>query len=225
MHDPFTGEPRPYQMPAGGRGYTRPPSLISLWSTAPFLLNNSVGPFDSSPSVEARMRSFEDSIEQMLWPEKRDRDPVLGDKVPGIIDRTTERSYLRVPAGFLPDDLQPLLGPLHRLRCPGSSAEGGVEIGPIPKGTPVNLLANLELRAGRRRPGRARRARAEAAAASLRELERDLKSAGDAASDEELRQAFAPLAPRDARAEQVPGLRGQPRPLLRHERLQGGARA
>ncbi|HYZ61632.1 MAG TPA: hypothetical protein VE650_04200, partial [Acetobacteraceae bacterium] len=42
VHDPFTGEPRPYVMPAGGRGYTRPPSLISIWSTAPFLLNNSL---------------------------------------------------------------------------------------------------------------------------------------------------------------------------------------
>ena len=39
----------PYQMPAGGRGYTRVPSLISLWSTAPFLLNNTVGPFDTDP--------------------------------------------------------------------------------------------------------------------------------------------------------------------------------
>ena len=29
VHDPFTGKPRPYVMPAGGRGYTRPPSLIS----------------------------------------------------------------------------------------------------------------------------------------------------------------------------------------------------
>ena len=92
VHDPFTGEPRPYQMPAGGRGYTRPASLVSVWSTAPFLLNNSVGKFEWSPSVEARMRSFQDSIEKLLWPERRPRDPVLGDKVPGIIDRTTQRS-------------------------------------------------------------------------------------------------------------------------------------
>jgi hypothetical protein len=35
VHDPFTGKPWQYKMPAGGRGYTRPPSLISLWSTAP----------------------------------------------------------------------------------------------------------------------------------------------------------------------------------------------
>ena len=43
------------------------------------------------------MGSFQASIEQMLWPEKRAKDPVLGDKVPGIIDRTTARSYLTIP--------------------------------------------------------------------------------------------------------------------------------
>ena len=33
-----------YPLPAGGRGYIRPASLVSLWSTAPFLQNNTVGP-------------------------------------------------------------------------------------------------------------------------------------------------------------------------------------
>ena len=106
VHHPLTGEPRPYRMPAGGRGYTRPASLVSLWSTAPYLLNNSVGKFDPRPSVEARMQSFQNSIEQMLWPEKRDKDRVLGDKVPGVIDRTTVTSYLRIPKGYLPEFLQ-----------------------------------------------------------------------------------------------------------------------
>ncbi len=36
LFDPFTGDRVPYEMPAGGRGYTRVPSLISAWSTAPF---------------------------------------------------------------------------------------------------------------------------------------------------------------------------------------------
>ncbi|HWP89864.1 MAG TPA: hypothetical protein VNM70_18430, partial [Burkholderiales bacterium] len=35
LSDPYTGAPGPYAMPAGGRGYTRVPSLISLWSTGP----------------------------------------------------------------------------------------------------------------------------------------------------------------------------------------------
>jgi len=114
-YHPFTGEPKTYKMPAGGRGFTRPPSLISLWSTAPFLLNNSVGSIDPSnpkcsesweytkddkypeclspaPSVKKRLESFQDSIEKMLWPEKRDKDAWLGDKIPGKIDRTTEPS-------------------------------------------------------------------------------------------------------------------------------------
>src|SRR5271170_7318753 len=131
-------------MPAGGRGYTRPPSLISVWSTAPFLLNNSVGKFDPSPSVAARMGSFQDSIEKMLWPEKRDKDSVLGDKIPGVIDRTTTRSYLRIPGGYLPDFLKPLLGPGERV-LPSVFGEGGIEIGPIPAGTPVDLLASFDI--------------------------------------------------------------------------------
>jgi hypothetical protein len=103
VHDPFTGEPRPYDMPAGGRGYTRPASLISVWSTAPFLLNNSVGPFEQDPSLEARMRVFNASIEQMLWHEKRKPDALLGNKVPGTIDRTPTRSFIRDPIGFQPE--------------------------------------------------------------------------------------------------------------------------
>ncbi len=78
-YHPITGEQKTYTMPAGGRGYTRPPSLVSLWSTAPYLLNNSVGRFDPSPSVDARVRAFEESIDEMLWPERRaqDSNPVV----------------------------------------------------------------------------------------------------------------------------------------------------
>ena len=147
LYDPFSGEPMPYQMPGGGRGYTRVPSLISIWSTAPFLLNNTVGPFDSSPSVAARMKVFDASIEQMLWPEKRERDPVLGAKVPGTIDRTTQESQVTVPTGYVPDALQPLQGALHRW-LPWLVGRGeDIVVGPIPQGVPVGLLANLKLRA------------------------------------------------------------------------------
>lgn len=146
VYNPMTGAPRPYTMPAGGRGYTRPASLISLWSTAPFLLNNSVGTFNPSPSVQARMQSFQNSIEMMLWPEKREKDSVLGDKVPGVIDRTTDRSFLRVASGYVPDSLQPLVAASKAL-FPNIFGSGGIEIGPIPKGTPVSLLANLNIRA------------------------------------------------------------------------------
>ena len=194
VHDPFTGAPRPYAMPAGGRGYTRPASLVSVWSTAPFLQNNSLGRFDPSPSVEARLGSFQDSIEKLLWPERRRKDDVLGDKVPGTIDRTTAQSYLRVPAGYLPDELGPLLGRLNR-HVPWLFGEGGVSIGPIPAGTPVNLMSNLELMPD----GADLRQRAEHVKRLLpllRELVRDLKKLQGKASDEEARRALAPLVPR-----------------------------
>ncbi|NJR54741.1 MAG: hypothetical protein HC768_09150 [Acaryochloris sp. CRU_2_0] len=53
-------------------GYYRVPSLISVWSSAPLLLNNSVGKFTGDPSVAGRMEAFNDAIEKLLWPEKRD---------------------------------------------------------------------------------------------------------------------------------------------------------
>ena len=114
-------------MPAGGRGYTRPPSLISLWSTAPFLLNNTVGPFEPSPSVEGRMRSFQASIEQMLWPERRAKDsnPRVAAAVrgPSLIDRVGDRLgpanqgqpvTITATTGFLPPSLPQNRG----ARCP-----------------------------------------------------------------------------------------------------------
>lgn len=142
-YHPYTGEARTYVMPAGGRGYTRPPSLVSLWSTAPFLLNNSVGKFDYDPSVAGRLRSFEDSIHQMLWPESRDKDELLGDKIPGKIDRTTKTSYLKISYGYLPDALQQLRGIARFFPWLIDDRDKIIRIGPIPKGTPVGLLANI----------------------------------------------------------------------------------
>jgi hypothetical protein len=150
VHDPFTGKPWQYKMPAGGRGYTRPPSLISLWSTAPFLLNNTVGQnaFEQDPSVDARMRVFQASIEQMLWPDKRERDPSLGNTNQGdpiyLIDRTTQNSNISIPADYVPETFRPLSARLHTLLPKLFGTDGSLTIGPFPKGLPVNLLSNLQ---------------------------------------------------------------------------------
>jgi len=186
-YHPITGDPHQYTLPAGGRGYIRPPSLVSLWSTAPFLQNNSVGPFVVSPSVEGRMQSFQQSIEQMLWPEKREHDSVLGDKVPGTIDRTTKTSYIRVSSGYLPGALKPLLGISERL-FPEFFAGNGLQLGPIPAGTPVGLLANLNLLAEDigQQPGRD--------AQILKLVNRilsDLKALGPNPTDDQARQVFS----------------------------------
>ena len=201
VHDPFTYEPHDYEMPAGGRGYTRPPSLISLWSTAPYLLNNSLGKFDSRGTVEGRMESFDDSIHQLLWPEDRDCNrpeddyyeeadykpecsadfvTASGKKVPGIIDRTSGPSYLSISAGFLPDFLRPKLGFLNRL-WPGIFGDGGIRIGPIPTGTPVNLLSNIDL------------SKKKALIKLVPRIVKDLKSIPADATDEQAREVFSDL--------------------------------
>ncbi|MFL5334071.1 MAG: hypothetical protein ACJ8H8_13035 [Geminicoccaceae bacterium] len=191
VYNPITGDPSEYEMPADGRGYTRPPSLISLWSTAPYLLNNTVGTFDPSPSVEARMRSFQSGIEQMLWPEKRAKDPVLGDKIPGIIDRTTARSYVTIPTGFQPDLLVTLLKPFRdSLRL--VNERGDIELGPIPAGVPVGLISNINLRPDKmdlldrvKHDGKL--------LGFLVKAVRDLRAIPEDASDEDARKAFANL--------------------------------
>jgi hypothetical protein len=106
-----------------------------------------VGKFNPSPSVGARLDSFNDSIEKMLWPEKRDPDPILGDKVPGFVYRTTATSYIKIAPGFLPPALDKLLSWNDWLArwLPWLFSEEGIRIGPIPKGTPVNLLTNIDL--------------------------------------------------------------------------------
>jgi cytochrome c5 len=133
VNNPFTGAPSAYAMPGGGRGYLRVPSLISIWASAPYFHNNALGRFVSDPSVAARMASFEDAIEKLLWPAKR-----LG---MGSIDRTTAESWLVLDRSYLP---APLFAAL-RARGAIAANDTALRIGPIPQGTPINLLANADL--------------------------------------------------------------------------------
>jgi hypothetical protein len=148
IRHPVTGKEMDYPLPAGGRGYIRPASLVSLWSTAPFLQNNTVGPFEWSPAVEARMGSFQQSIEQMLWPERRDKDSIFGsENGPGVgfIDRLTVDSYLEVPRAYIAPPLRPLIDLARRLFPVVGGDEAGVKIGPFPKGMAIGLITNVDV--------------------------------------------------------------------------------
>src|SRR5262245_20755567 len=197
-YHPYSGEPRTYDMPAGGRGYTRPPSLVSLWSSAPFLQNNTMGRFEESPSVEARMRSFDDSIHKMLWPDDRDKDSLLGAKLPGIIDRVGDRPpaghgdqpvYLKVSRGYLPELIATTLSAQSKL-FPSLFTADGLRIGPIPKGTPIGLLANLMLIPDNVADLPAHGARVTAL---LLKLLPRLEQVGANATDEQARAVFADM--------------------------------
>ena len=113
-----------------GPGYYRPPSLISLWSSAPYLHNNSVGEDFGDPSVAGRMRAFQDGIERMLMIKPRMNK----------VWRTTKTSYINIPMAYIPDLLRRAIVDPNLL-----DGRGNLRIGPIPAGTPVNLLANTNL--------------------------------------------------------------------------------
>jgi mono/diheme cytochrome c family protein len=230
--DPFEGKEKgftpkhkaPEGSPEGGGGvgFYRPPTLVSIWSTAPLLHNNSLGVFNNDPSVDGRLDAFDDAIRKLLWPAKRLESSSFNGATPerlrkdhGLIWRTPEVTYLNLPGEQVPQVLAKLpflkqwikryslwegehplaqkifskpwlpsavlflvaafcfifLGRkpssdastvLHRkwwARAAGYSAIlagvvigallyvlggrlGEVRIGPIPKGTPVNLLGN-----------------------------------------------------------------------------------
>jgi hypothetical protein len=133
VSNPVDGTSWQFDMPGGGRGYVRVPSLVSIWASAPYLQNNSVGEFTGDPSVAGRMAAFQDGIEKLLWPEKR-----LG---LGSIYRTTEKSWLLLSTSYLPPALRDVLKAKGLLSSDGAAAR----LGPIPKGTPINLLANAAL--------------------------------------------------------------------------------
>jgi hypothetical protein len=148
VRHPVTGVEYDYPLAGGGRGYIRPASLVSAWSTAPFLQNNTVGHFEWSPSVEARMGSFQDSIDQMLWPEKREKDPLfLNESGPGvgIIDRITMDSYIEVSENYIPDYLRPFVNVGRRLFPFIGGGGYSLKLGPFPKGMPVGLITNMDM--------------------------------------------------------------------------------
>ncbi len=126
--NPIEKRDEKFNLPGGGSGYYRTPSLISIWSSAPFLHNNSLGKFTGDPSVAGRMAAFDDAAEKLLWPDKR-----LGHE---SIFRTSQECHLQLQTSVIPE-------PLRTLLKPHTDDDGYFRLGPIPKGTPINLLANL----------------------------------------------------------------------------------
>ena len=93
------------------------------------------------------METFDTSIHQLLWPERREKDRYLTN-IPGKMNRTSAVSYLRIPTGYLPAPVRALLGTEARLFPWLFDKEGpapGVEFGPFPAGMPVGLISNLEV--------------------------------------------------------------------------------
>jgi hypothetical protein len=99
---------------------------------------------------------------------------------------------LSIPVGFVPELLEPLRQGAHWWLPRFVSQGGEIELGPIPKGMPVGLLANLRLRAESDDPA-VQAAHVRDMTRLLVTLQTDLlTSAG--ASDEQLASRFSNLA-------------------------------
>ena len=121
MADPW-GNNDSYTPPAGGPGYYRPASLISLWATGPYLHNNSLGKYTGDPSINGRLAAFDDGIDKILWNNQREsiseRRPgdlratmALAKDDKGFIFRTTQPSSIDFPAPFIQPLVNGVIGP------------------------------------------------------------------------------------------------------------------
>ena len=146
------------------------------------------------------MRSFDDSIHKMLWPQDRDKDSLLGAKIPGIIDRVGDRPppgyaarrvYLKAGIGYLPDFLQKTLT-AQRLLFPSLFSSDGIQLGPIPPGTPIGLISNLNLLSEDRDPA-SRAQHAEKVAALIVKILERLHRLGGNATDDQAAKVFGDL--------------------------------
>ncbi|ARN80257.1 hypothetical protein [Methylocystis bryophila] len=182
INHPVSGAPSSFQPLGNGRGYFRPASLVSVWSTAPFLSNNSLGleepkshayrlggeasrketePYRADPyktvdhcpsadpdnpdmpCVENRLRQFDRSIHELLYPERRRRDPTTA--APGYMYRTTAPTCIRAPKEYTPALARSAAGLLHWAAPWVFQPDGAVALGPLPKDFPINALTNTKL--------------------------------------------------------------------------------
>ncbi len=128
------GKPIPLYNPLTGKHdvtfkakklFYRTPTLVSIWATAPYLHNNSVGLYNGDPSLAARMAAYEDGMTKLLSPERR-----LG---VGSMLVTTEDSKLPDFFAILQKEMPEFAG-----------LEGlNLDLINVPKGTPINLIMNL----------------------------------------------------------------------------------
>jgi len=90
-------------------------------------------------SVPARMKAFQDGIEKMLWIKDRGK----------LVWTTSERSTINIPLGYLEKPIQDLIRLAAKLHPDLIDTEkDAFVLGPIPKGTPINLLSNVNLDPG-----------------------------------------------------------------------------
>ncbi len=124
LYNPLTGK---YDIHFKGHAaFYRTPTLVSVWTSAPFFHNNALGKFTGDPSVAGRMEAFNDAAEKLLWPEKRDG-------VKSIKRTSAVTSLPDIFAGLKPN-------------LKDKFDEMDLKILELPAGTPVNLVMSFNFK-------------------------------------------------------------------------------
>ena len=113
---------------------------------------------------------------------------MLGNKVPGTIDRTTDTSYLRVANGYLPDFLQRLRGPLSGTST-GSSTIKASRSAPSPRARP-SACSPTSISFPRRTTPSSERSTRQKVLDLLLKAQHDLKSLPANATDADAAKVF-----------------------------------
>src|SRR5262249_2031422 len=105
------------------------------------------------PSVSGRLQAFDDAIHKMLWPAERKHHSIWKTRRVLTEEGTTDGwTDLNVYTTSLPERLPMFLGDGSTPRTLRTVlgldqliSDGRIQLGPIPRGTPVNLLANINI--------------------------------------------------------------------------------
>jgi len=106
-----------------------------------------------------------------------------GKEHPGWIDYTPTTTYLTTSSGYLPGAYNVLKGVLHKLHPNIVNEQGDIQIGPIPKGTPINLVSNIDLE------------KEGDVVNLLFKIKHTLDDLGQNPTDEQAAKAFLPMVP------------------------------
>ncbi|HET7061269.1 MAG TPA: cytochrome C [Nitrosospira sp.] len=84
--------------PTGGPGFYRDMPLVGIWATAPFFHNNRLGQKFGDPSVAGRIAAYEDAMDLLLNPEKRDEQGSI-QRASDSVQLPTASGVVTLPAG------------------------------------------------------------------------------------------------------------------------------
>ena len=108
MWNPITGATEKFNaVPGGGPGYYRTASLISCWSSAPFLHNKFAWQIHRRyPSVGGRMEAFNDAVEKSCCGRKNGPAPIPS-------SAQARNATLQIQLAAIPEPLRTLLKPYY----------------------------------------------------------------------------------------------------------------